>query len=482
MRRPGCITPLGIAAGIITLVIIAGVALASGGSMFNPGPLSAQNEAGRTINGVKSHADIGGNCGACHVDPWSSEVMGTRCMNCHTDIRAQINDPKSLHDAMPNVMQCRQCHSEHNGAQASLTRVNFDNFPHERLGFALAAHQKMASGQPFKCADCHGDAVTTFDRTKCEACHRDYQSDFVTKHVTDFGHDCMACHDGVDRFSNFNHNRLKFTLIGAHAEIQCGQCHANVHAVADFQNASSACADCHRKDDAHNGAFGADCAQCHSAESWEKATFDHNLAAFKLTGKHTTVGCEKCHVNNVFKGTPQTCVGCHQNDDAKAHQGAFGTDCGQCHNPSSWQDARFDHNLAAFKLTGAHVNAQCQTCHINNVFKGTPTLCGACHAKDDEHNGAFGSNCAQCHTTSSWEGATFDHNLAAFKLTGAHVNVRCQTCHVNDVFKGTPTSCGACHAKDDEHGGAFGANCGQCHTTSSWEGADSGEGEHEGRD
>jgi membrane-bound lytic murein transglycosylase len=124
-------------------------------------------------------------------------------------------------------------------------------------------------------------------------------------------------------------------------------------------------------------------------------------------GQHQTVECEKCHVNNVFKGIPQTCAACHQKDDP--HNGAFGTDCAQCHNPSDWKDAKFDHNLAAFKLTGAHVNVPCAKCHANGVFKGTPQACVSCHAEPQQHPGAFGIDCAQCHTTQTWQGATFDH-------------------------------------------------------------------------
>ncbi len=350
MRRLGCLTPLGLIASLLTLLIVGGVALASGGAMFSPGELNAHS--GESLGGVTSHAQLSTRCAACHVDPWSSEVMATRCLNCHIEVRAQLNDPKSLHSALTDVMQCRSCHVDHNGATAALTRLNLTDFPHDRLAFTLAAHQTTRAGQPFVCADCHGDDISAFDPAKCETCHREYQADFVTQHVADFGSGCLACHDGVDRFSKFDHNQLKFTLVGKHNQVTCGQCHVNVRAAADFKSASPACIDCHRKDDEHNGTFGVDCTLCHTSDTWDNAKFDHNQAAFKLEGKHSAVECAQCHVNNVFKGTPQTCVSCHQADDARAHQGAYGTDCGQCHNPSDWKDAKFDHDLSAFKLRG----------------------------------------------------------------------------------------------------------------------------------
>ena len=39
----------------------------------------------------------------------------------------------------------------------------------------------------------------------------------------------------------------------------------------------------------------------------------------------------------------------------------------------------------------------------------------------------------------------FDHLGTGFGLTGAHTNTRCEACHVNGVFKGTPRDCAACH-------------------------------------
>jgi hypothetical protein len=469
MRRLGCLTPLGLIAGLITVLVVAGAALAGRAAMFSPGALNAHAEGGQVLGGVRSHAELIGNCTACHVDPWSSAVMASRCLSCHADVRAQLDDPNSLHRVLPDVKVCRACHPEHNGANAALTRVALQDFPHDRLKFTLAAHQAMSNGQPFACVDCHGADVAEFDQAKCETCHRGYQADFVAKHVADFGRDCLACHDGADRFSGFDHNRLNFALVGEHGQVACSRCHTQARAAADFKAASARCVDCHQQDDHHQGAFGADCAQCHNPSDWQDAKFDHNLAAFKLAGKHQTVECAQCHTNNVFKGTPQNCVACHQQDDH--HQGAFGADCAQCHNPSDWQDAKFDHNLAAFKLMGKHQAVECAKCHTNNVFKSTPQNCVACHQQDDHHQGAFGADCAQCHNPSDWQDAKFDHNLAAFKLTGAHVNLPCAKCHVNGVFKGTPQTCASCHAEPQQHLGAFGTDCAQCHSTQTWQGA-----------
>jgi hypothetical protein len=167
-----------------------------------------------------------------------------------------------------------------------------------------------------------------------------------------------------------------------------------------------------------------------------------------------------------LQSTPQNCAACHQKDDP--HQGRFGPDCATCHTPDAWKPAKFDHNLAAFKLDGAHVNVKCEQCHINNVYKGTPSACIACHKKDDHHTGQFGTDCAACHQTSAWDKVTFDHSKSNFPLTGMHSLVACEKCHGSGQFKGLSTACASCHADPAFHAGMFGTDCASCHTTLNW--------------
>lgn len=70
----------------------------------------------------------------------------------------------------------------------------------------------------------------------------------------------------------------------------------------------------------------------------------------------------------------------------------------------------------------------------------------------------------------------FDHIQTGFNLTGAHILVRCESCHVQGVFKGTPRDCATCHmpgnrmgatAKPDRHVPTT-APCESCHRTTGW--------------
>ncbi|GAB4501254.1 MAG: hypothetical protein Fur0035_07950 [Anaerolineales bacterium] len=454
-------------------------------------------------------------CADCHVDGFNS-FQQTQCAECHRQMDAAFvtahgieygQDCLACHDGVETIHQtfnhssaafqlvgkhtqlrCAECHS---GAHS---RSELKNAPTacESCHAKDDAHQGRYG---LSCGECHNPAGwrdnLKFDHNRlssfklegghvgvaCEKCHTNpakfagIASDCASCHAKDDKHDgkfgaCNVCHNVSGwKDVHIDHNLFSFKLDGAHVNVPCLSCHVN----NTLKGTPSQCAQCHSKDDAHKGQFGADCAKCHSTSAWKPSTFNHNLAAFKLDGAHSNVACFACHKNGQFKGTPQNCFGCHSGNDP--HKGQFGTDCALCHSTSGWKPSTFDHNRSGFKLTGAHSGVDCFACHKNGQFRGTPQNCFSCHAAKDKHNGQFGTDCAQCHNTSAWQNVSFDHNLTGFKLTGAHGNVACMSCHTNGRFKGTPSDCYACHAGNDHHNGQFGTSCGQCHSTSSWKGA-----------
>ena len=468
-QAPGCLTPLGMI-GMLIMVVGIGVSLwLQGGMMFSPGELSAAS--GPVLGGVQSHQQIGGNCAACHSSPWSAQSMTDRCLECHSATRAELQDPSTLHGSLvknPDSVDCRACHSEHQGSQGNLTRVGSDHFDHQITGFALQAHALGADGLAFPCGDCHAQGLTRMDQKVCLACHGKLDVAFMTPHLQTFGANCVACHDGVDRYgASFDHNRMPFALTGKHLSVDCQGCHAGSSSLVMLQNTPAGCADCHLQDDAHAGQFGSQCAVCHTTQGWKPASFDHTRSNFPLTGAHQAVDCAGCHVDQVYKGTPADCAACHAQVDA--HNGQYGNDCAACHSTLAWKPASFDHTRSNFPLTGAHQAVDCAGCHVDKVYKGTPADCAACHAQVDAHNGQYGNDCAACHSTLAWKPATFDHARSNFPLTGAHTGVACSQCHANGVFRGASTQCSACHADPPYHAGLLGSDCAACHTTSAWQ-------------
>jgi len=169
----------------------------------------------------------------------------------------------------------------------------------------------------------------------------------------------------------------------------------------------------------------------------------------------------------VLQVTPAGCYDCHADDDN--HNGEFGTNCGVCHDPASWEQASFNHNLTDFILFGAHTTTDCLACHINGKFEGTPQECVGCHAEDDAHDGQLGQDCARCHIPDNWERLIFDHNQTGFPLSGSHLEIECAQCHADASFQGTPTECIGCHEEDDAHAGRLGQDCAHCHTPTDWQ-------------
>ena len=161
-------------------------------------------------------------------------------------------------------------------------------------------------------------------------------------------------------------------------------------------------------------------------------------------------------------------------------QNNFDHSCLICHNTTAWQPSTFNHNTTGFPLTGAHIPLQCISCHANGYIN-TPADCYSCHqanyigVADPNHvQDNFSHDCIQCHTTSNWTQVTFNHNLTAFPLTGAHVSVVCQLCHASG-FDNTPIDCIACHQSDynnttnpNHQSAGFPTQCLSCHNTSAW--------------
>ena len=110
----------------------------------------------------------------------------------------------------------------------------------------------------------------------------------------------------------------------------------------------------------------------------------HNSTAFRLDGRHQVVPCSMCHLNGQFAGTPKTCYECHwirRKDDR--FQTRLGTQCEQCHTPTTWSAVRFDHaGLAGVSLNADHRQLSCESCHKGADVRAGSVLCVTCHRKE----------------------------------------------------------------------------------------------------
>ena len=214
----------------------------------------------------------------------------------------------------------------------------------------------------------------------------------------------------------------------------------------------------------------------------------HNAYGFRLDGRHQTVACEACHINQQFRGTPTTCYECHwvrRKDDR--YQTRLGTQCEQCHRSTSWTAVQWDHGaVTGTRLNLDHRQLGCQTCHgTAGNFRIAAMSCVSCHRKDYDATRApahaaagFPVTCEVCHSAgaNAWQAAGVNHS-AVFPLVGLHASQACETCHKNNVFAGTPRDCVGCHQADysrtqnpNHVAAGFPTTCDSCHRAadSSW--------------
>ena len=390
--------------------------------------------------------------------------------------QAKVTNP---HGAIS--IPCQNCHTF---TSWKPIRSN-PEFNHDQTGYPLRGmHDKVT------CIRCHTSLVFKNVSTHCSDCHADI-------HRRQFGDNCESCHSvrgwQVSAKDIQNHQN-RFPLVGAHAMLQCEDCHKNA-AAGQFAGLSTACYTCHTKDfhtpvfDHVSAGFPTTCESCHTMGTWFNAKFDHlRVAGYALTGAHATLPCTACHQNNVFKGTPATCFACHQADFTGSKnpphvQLNFPHDCSTCHSTVDWLNAKFDHAVYAnWPLTGKHATVTCAQCHTNNNYVSTPTGRYSCHQADynsatsPNHSAAgFPTDCTLCHSTNGWTPSTFNHSTTAFPLTGAHISVPCAQCHTNNNYKTLPTDCYGCHKSDftstnnpNHVSAGFPTTCTTCHNTTSW--------------
>jgi hypothetical protein len=454
-------------------------------------------------------------CSACHPNVHVGHLFETKaCDDCHSPKLGKLAAFRFDHDKRTKfeldgkheVVSCYQCHKkdvkkkpdkncQSCHAQDSHHRERFKEFGsppncgvchpdgmtwepnafqhNKRTDFELTGSHAKAG-----CRDCHrGKQPYEWERFKadevgCMGCHK-HKNVHKREHKDD---ECLNCHkeagslQGPENFwKRFHGPRSKFPLINAHAGLDCKKCHAEGAKLGSFKGNSRECGvKCHQ-DSLHRGSLGDECSRCHVGGIWKALAFNHNKDTdFKLIGNHTEKAgkatCEACHPFRQYKPTPKSCgaEGCHLADDA--HKSRLGNKCERCHRETG--ENIFNHNKqAVFKLTGAHLDVTCKTCHPSVKFKPRPKSCFGCHPEPNVHKNQYGTLCDQCHSTATWENIRPIHDVGNFSLSGSHNKIDCVRCHKDSrPLAGTGNLCITCHREDDIHGNNLGPKCGECHT------------------
>lgn len=456
-------------------------------AQLSPGKLSAAHSK---LEGIS-------NCTQCHV--LGKQITNQKCLDCHKEIQSLISQDQGYHASKEvNGKSCAECHSEHHGPTFDATRFDEEKFDHTLTGYKLEGQHAS-----IECRDCHKPGNIADQEikklqntflgmgTECLDCHEDF-------HQQTLGTSCTDCHDQKDwrPAPGFDHNTANFVLEGAHQKVDCKECHQiSQRSGREFQQFTelsfSQCIDCH--EDKHEGRFGTNCLECHTANSFKLSSipdgFDHNLTDYPLEGMHQKVECKSCHISQDYTRSlaHNTCNACHED----YHKGDFvengkATDCKECHVITKPFDYTLfgleEHAKGPFALEEAHIATPCFACHMSEdqwSFRDIGTSCTDCH--DNIHEGKIDNKfyadnqCTACHNTAKWSEISFDHDQTDWSLEGKHEEVNCRKCHFRDEtkadfgqqFASLNTTCFTCH--ENVHGEQFGTigsfSCTECHST-----------------
>jgi hypothetical protein len=311
-----------------------------------------------------------------------SGLKFANCTDCHEDVHKNKFG-----------QNCKLCHTE----ESFHFNKGMKAFDHDKTSFKLIGKHRLVD-----CKQCHKGSLTApLKHTYCKDCHADYHKGDFTKNGIET--DCNQCHTNngftPSTFTIEKHNQLKFHLDGAHLATDCTSCHKKQNKWT-FRNMGNRCVDCHKNE--HKGFIedkffpNEDCTACHNVTNWKKITFDHNLTGYKLEGSHALIACGDCHYDKneagisiqKFKGLSHDCSSCHSDSHFGQFEVKGKTDCTRCHGFDKFENSKFDHNTARFKLDGAHVKVSCDKCHkpvMNEKgkyieYKLKNIECSACHS------------------------------------------------------------------------------------------------------
>lgn len=337
------------------------------------------------------------------------------CFRCH-DGKHMTDDGESIR------LQCNICHNipatvdgEDLPPEVRLGRVPEPEFHHESN--FIADHRFQADES---CEQCHGPIEFGAD-----------DSSFCAN---------SSCHGrswpAVDLDAAFPH---PIELEGAHAEAWCHDCHNGV------REPSYECANCHEAPQPH---FGDACEDCHTPLGFEGADMGDFEHPVPLEGAHASAGCSDCHAEG--REITGACADCHEPPEPH-----FGTNCEDCHTPTSFADADMPAELHPVALEGAHATASCDGCHVEG--QETPEfVCSSCHEPPDDH---YGTACEDCHTPTSFADASLPADMHPVALEGAHAAASCDGCHVEGQEM-PEFVCSNCHEVPDNH---LSGECETCH-------------------
>ena len=193
----------------------------------------------------------------------------------------------------------------------------------------FACHAPWRGATAERCIACHavpdiglrstkGVPITASQTGRSTAMKRSFHQELIEQ-------DCMACHSdhAGPKLTQRSRKPFSHTLLRPATRERCDSCHTAPG------------------DSLHRNLVG-NCAQCHQADAWKPATFDHDQRF--LLDKDHNVSCVTCHTAKDYR--QYSCYGCHEHTLANVRAKHlkeviqnFG-DCVECHRSADAEPER----------------------------------------------------------------------------------------------------------------------------------------------
>lgn len=272
-------------------------------------------------------------------------------------------------------------------------------------GGCQICHHHSSTEEVSACIECHSSSAKRADlrrpslkgayHRQCLGCHREWSYD--TK--------CAVCHalKNTDQLSRMNtdstdHMGIDHPIIPEPKKIVYKTSSEEGMLITFYH-------------DEHIHLFGLKCVDCHQKENCQKCHDQIKPSLVSLTGEGKPLETHK-------EGSDhhKACNKCHS-----------GQKCKFCH--SQKERVPFNHfNRTGWNLNRYHAGLDCRACHkMIGCFAGLKKECANCH--------------------NNWTIESFTHSKTGLELDENHVEIECETCHIDSKFSGKP-DCNECHDED----------------------------------
>ena len=161
---------------------------------------------------ISGHEKFEAECTRCHVR-MRDTTQKKLCLDCHEKVAGDMVNNSGFHGRHPNATKqdCKTCHSDHRGRDASIVWLDKDNFDHRFTDFELSGRHSQV-----ECSACHvKDETYREARRDCYSCHSEDDA-----HAGNLGKKCAQCHTPKSwNKSGFDHDKTGFKLESSHQSV-----------------------------------------------------------------------------------------------------------------------------------------------------------------------------------------------------------------------------------------------------------------------